>query len=103
MSDPSNQRADGCSVFFTFLVLALLLSGFFLAQRIFEPDTPSPVSEAVDSIRHQKALSHRDQDTLYKSQIDNFHADSNTTLEDSMKQVIKNYQKSAKADTTSSN
>ena len=103
MSDPSNQRADGCSVFFTFLVLALLLSGFFLAQRIFEPDTPSPVSETVDSIRHQKAQSHRDQDTLYKSQIDNFHVDSNTTLEDSMKQVIKNYQKSAKADTTSSN
>jgi hypothetical protein len=103
MSDPSNQRADGCSVFFTFLVLALLLSGFFLAQRIFEPDTPSPVSAAVDSIRHQKAQSHRDQDTLYKSQIDNFHADSNSTLEDSMKQVIKNYQKSAKADTTSSN
>jgi hypothetical protein len=103
MSDPSNQRADGCSVFFTFLVLALLLCGFFLAQRIFEPDTPSPVSETVDSIRHQKAQSHRDQDTLYKSQIDNFHADSNTTLEDSMKQVIKNYQKSAKADTTSSN
>jgi len=103
MSDPSNQRADGCSVFFTFLVLALLLSGFFLAQRIFEPDKASPVSESVDNIRHQKAQSHRDQDTVYKSQIDNFHADSNTTLEDSMKQVIKNYQKSAKADTTSSN
>ena len=54
MSDPSNQRADGCSVFFTFLVLALLLSGFFLAQRIFEPDTPAPVTESVDLIRHQK-------------------------------------------------
>ena len=103
MSDPSNQRADGCSVFFTFLVLALLLSGFFLAQRIFEPATPAPVTDAVDKLRHQKAQSHRDQDTLYKSQIDIFHADSNTSLEDSMIQVIKNYQMSAKSDTTSSN
>ena len=103
MSDPSNQRADGCSVFFTFLVLALLLSGFFLAQRIFEPDTPSPVSEVVDTTRHQKAKSHRDQDNLYKSQIDTFHADSNTSLEGSMKKVIRNYQKSAKAETTSRN
>jgi len=103
MSDPSNQRADGCSVFFTFLVLALLLSGFFLAQRIFEPDTPSPASEAVDTIRHQKAQSHRDQDNLYKSKIDTFHTNSNTSLEGSMKKVIKIYQKSAKADTTSSN
>ena len=72
MSDPSNQRADGCSVFFTFLTLALLLSGFFLAQRIFEPDTPAPVTESVDFIRHQKAQAHRDQDSLYKSRIDDF-------------------------------
>ena len=103
MSDPSNQRADGCSVFFTFLVLALLLSGFFLAQRIFEPDTPSPVSETVDSIRHQKAQSHRDQDSLYKSKIDEFHVDINSSLERSMKRVIKNYNLSTKADSIPSN
>ena len=103
MSDPSNQRADGCSVFFTFLVLALLLSGFFLAQRIFEPDTPASVTQAVDEIRHQKAQSHRDEDSLYKSQIDGFHADSNSSLEASMKRIIKNYKNSAKADSTPSN
>ena len=103
MSDPSNQRADGCSVFFTFLVIALLLSGFFLAQRIFEPDTPPPVTESVDLIRHQKAQSHRDQDSLYKSRVDGFHADSNTSLEGSMLKVIKNYKKSTKSDSIPSN
>lgn len=103
MSDPSNQRADGCSVFFTFLVLALLLSGFFIAQRIFEPDTPAPVTEAVDIIRHQKAQSHRDQDSMYKSKIDKFHADSNSSMEASMLEIIKSYSRSLKSDAIPSN
>lgn len=103
MSDPSNQRADGCSVFLTFLVLALLLSGFYLAQRIFEPDTPASVSEAVDSARQEKAQSHREQDKSYKSKIDGFHDATNSSLETSMKRVIKNYNNSANPEPNPSN
>ena len=103
MSDPKNQRADGCSVFFTFLVLALLLSGFYLAQRIFEPDAPASVTVAVDSARQEKAQFHREQDNSYKSKIDGFHEETNSSLETSMKRVIKNYNNSANPEPNPSN
>ena len=97
MSDPKNQRADGCSVFFTFLVLALLLSGFYLAQRTFESDVPAPVNEAIDSARIAKAQAHRDQNEQFLSSVDNFHAERNTTIESSMESVLKTYRAAKKA------
>ena len=97
MSDPKNQRADGCSVLFTFLVLALLLSGFYLAQRTFEPEVPAPVNDAIDSARISKAQAHRDQNKLFLSSVDNFHAERNTTIESSMKSVLKIYRAANKA------
>ena len=97
MSDPKNQRADGCSVFFTFLVLALLLSGFYLAQRTFEPDVPAPVNEAIDSARIAKAQAHRDQNEQFLSSVDNFHAERNTTIVSSMESVLKTYRAANKA------
>ena len=96
MSDPSNQRADGCSVFFTFLVLALLLSGFYLAQRIFEPDAPVPVTEAIDSARAAKAQAHRVQNDEFLSSVDRFHNERNTTLDSSMRNVLKTYRATSK-------
>ncbi len=103
MSDPSNQRADGCSVFFTFLMLALLLSGFYLVQRIFEPETPPPVTEAVDSARRAKAQAHREQNDRFISNVDQFHTDRNSTLESSMNEVLKNYRTSSQANSSQSN
>jgi hypothetical protein len=97
MSDPSNQRADGCSVFFTFIVLGCLLSGFYLAQRIFEPETPVPVTDAVDSIRRDKAASHREENANFIRTVDNFHTEQNSSLESSMKKVVQDYQTLFKA------
>jgi len=97
MSDPKNQRADGCSVFFTFLVLALLLSGFYLAQRTFEPEAPASVNEAIDSVRTAKAQAHRVQNEKFLSLVDDFHAEQNTTIESSMKSVLQTYRAVSKA------
>ena len=97
MSNPTNQRADGCSVFFTFLVLALLLSGFYLAQRTFEPEAPASVNEAIDSDRTAKAQAHRVQNEKFLSLVDDFHAEQNTTIESSMKSVLQTYRAVSKA------
>ncbi len=97
MSDPTNQRADGCSVFFTFLVLALLLSGFYLAQRIFEPDSPASVTEKVDSARREKASAYRTENSEFLSKVDSFHSDRNGSLEKSMIQVVNEYNKPSPA------
>ena len=97
MSNPTNQRADGCSVFFTFLVLALLLSGFYLAQRTFEPEAPASVNEAIDSVRTAKAQEHRVQNEKFLSLVDDFHAEQNTTIESSMKSVLQTYRAVSKA------
>ena len=97
MSNPTNQRADGCSVFFTFLVLALLLSGFYLAQRFFEPEAPASVNEAIDSVRIAKAQAHRVQNEKFLSLVDDFHTEQNTTIESSMKSVLQTYRATSKA------
>ena len=94
MSDPANQRADGCSIFFTFLVLVFLLAGFFLTQRIFEPVAPAPVTEAIDSVRREKAQSYREQNSKFLSSVDKFHTDNNYSLENSMNEVLENYRSS---------
>ncbi|MDC3284224.1 hypothetical protein OAV01_03025 [Opitutales bacterium] len=97
MSNPTYQRADGCSVFFTFLVLALLLSGFYLAQRTFEPEAPASVNEAIDSDRTANAQEHRVQNEKFLSLVDDFHAEQNTTIESSMKSVLQTYRAVSKA------
>jgi hypothetical protein len=97
MSNPTNQRADGCSVFFTFLVLALLLSGFYLAQRTFDPEAPAPVNEAIDSARTKDIQKHRVENEKFLSLVDNFHAEQNTTIESSMKSVLQTYRANNKA------
>jgi hypothetical protein len=97
MSNPTNQRADGCSVFFTFLVLALMLSGFYLAQRFFEPEAPASVNEAIDSVRTAKAKAHRVQNEKFLSLVDDFHTEQNTTMESSMKSVLQTYRAINKA------
>jgi len=96
MSNPDNQRADGCSVFFTFLVLALLLSGFYFAQKIFEPEAPAPVTEAIDKARTAKAVEFRNQNDEFISSVDSFHRDRNSSIETSMRNVLKKYKSSSK-------
>jgi len=96
MSNPDNQRADGCSIFFTFLVLALLLSGFYIAQKIFEPEAPVPVSNAIDQARSGKVAEYRKQHEDFVSSVSSFHVDRNSTLESSMKKVLSKYQTPSK-------
>ncbi len=95
MSNPSNQRADGCSVFFTFLVLVVLLSGFYIAQKFFEPDTPTPVEQAVDQGRSDKVESYLLEMSNFSNLIDQYHADQNSSLGSAMSAVVNSYNSSS--------
>jgi len=91
MSDPTNQRADGCSVFFTLLILVVLLGLFYSAQKFFEPESPSSVTEAIDQARISKVNIHREASAQFISSVDQYHRESNTTLESSMKTILSSY------------
>jgi len=91
MSNPSTQRADGCSVFFTFLVLVVLLSGFYIAQKIFEPAMPTPVEQAVDQGRSDMVNIYRQEKSSFNNLVDQFHADRNSSLSSAMSAVVKSY------------
>jgi hypothetical protein len=97
MSDPSNQRADGCSVFFTIIILGVLLSVFYVAHKFFEPESPAPVTQAVDSMRRAKVADHRVQSDAFVSAIDQFHKERNSTLEDSMHSTLSKYKSSLRS------
>ena len=91
MSDPINQRADGCSVFFTLLILVVLLGLFYSAQKFFEPESPSSVTEAIDQARISKVNIHREASAQFISSVDQYHRESNTTLESSMNKILSSY------------
>ena len=73
MSDPTNQRADGCSVFFTLLILVVLLGLFYSAQKFFEPESPSPVTEAIDQARTSKVNTYREASAQFTSSVVQYH------------------------------
>ena len=102
MSDPSNQRAVGCSIFFTLILLVLLLSGFYFAQHFFEPSSPVSVTYAVDSVRKEKAEAHRKQNDLFITAVDQFHAERNSSLETSMNEVLQDYRSSLRVNQSQS-
>jgi len=91
MSNPSNQRADGCSVFFTFLVLVVLLSGFYIAQKFFEPEIPTPVEQAVDQGRSDKVESYLLEKSNFSNLVEQYHADRNSSLSSAMSAVVNSY------------
>lgn len=91
MSNPINQRADGCSVFFTFWVLLFLLSGFYIAQKIFEPEIPAPVDQAVDHVRSDKVSTYLIENENFNSQVDHYHTEKNSSLGSAMSEVVKSY------------
>jgi len=77
--------------FFTLLILVVLLGLFYSAQKFFEPESPSSVTEAIDQARISKVNIHREASAQFISSVDQYHRESNTTLESSMKKILSSY------------
>jgi len=103
MSDPSNQRADGCSVFFTLIVLVVLLSLFYAAQRFFEPEAPAPVTELTESVRRSKVVNYQQINDKFTTLVDQYHKENNSSLESSMNKTLSQYRATPPAPEKQSN
>ena len=88
MSDPKLQRADGCSIFATLIVAAILISAFYFIQDFVEQDEPSPVSEDTTKQRLKKIELHRSEAKKFNGMIDAIHSENNSSLETIMREVI---------------
>jgi len=59
MSDSELNKADGCDVFFSLLIVIVLLSGFFIFKALTEPDAPLEVDHKTEQIRKDKIAAHK--------------------------------------------
>ena len=91
MSDSELNKADGCDIFFSLIIVIVLLAGFFIFQAISEPDEPLEVDNKTEQIRIEKIAKHKAIDSKYNSQIDIFHSDNNASMEKTMSNVINQY------------
>ena len=91
MSDSELNKADGCDIFFSLIIVVVLLAGFFIFQAISEPDEPLEVDNKTEQIRIDKIARHKSIDSAYNSQIDLFHSDNNSSMDKTMSNVINQY------------
>ena len=58
MSDYDLNKADGCDIFFSLLIVVVLFAGFFIFKAVTEPDEPLNVDYKTEQIRKSKIASH---------------------------------------------
>jgi hypothetical protein len=91
MSDPELKKADGCDIFFSLIIVIVLLAGFFIFQAMSEPDDPLAVDHRTEQERIKKIAVHNAIDSEYNSQIDSFHSENNSSIEKVMTNIINQY------------
>ena len=96
MNDPKKQSADGCKIFFTFLLVSLSAVCFVFLHEILQPDDPDVATKAIDDARMNKIREHHLENDAYVSRIDSRHNDLNSSLQLVMKKVTMDYQKTKK-------
>ena len=91
MSDPKDQRADGCGIFFTILTVVIVSLCFIFIQKFVQPDEPADTSFMTDEQRATKIDEFHKSNEIYNQNILNYHAEKNSSLEDAMIKVIFDY------------
>jgi hypothetical protein len=91
MSDPKQQRADGCSVFFSLLLGLVFVSAYFLFQMFFDIEESTDSNPIISEERRSKVESYETNSSQFEYSVDQFHRNSNSTLESSMLQTVEKY------------
>ena len=91
MSDPQVNKADGCSVFFSVIIVAVLAVLIVGLYNFFKPEDPTAATSAMDKQRAAKIEDHRIDNANYINKIDTFHADKNSSLQTVMEKVADSY------------
>jgi predicted GTPase len=95
MSNPKEQRADGCSIFFTFIIVTLLSCAFLWVHSILQPDKPEDITAMTDLDRAEKIQSFHKENSAYNLKIEQFHSENNSSLEVFMNKTVTHYNVSA--------
>ena len=91
MSDPIQQRADGCSIFIT-VILVIAASVIFLSIHHFlSPEQESSASQIIDEQRKEKISQHAEESKNFAKKVNGYHLENNSSFESSMKKVIEGY------------
>lgn len=91
MSDPKQQRADGCSVFFSLLLGLVFVSAYFLFQMFFDIEESTDSNPIISEQRRSKVESYETNSSQFEYSVDQFHRNSNSTLESSMLKTVEKY------------
>ena len=91
MSDPKLQRADGCSIFATLIVAAIIITAFFFIQEIFRQDEPLPVSEDTTKERLGKIELYRMESEKFNQMVESNYDEMNSSMESVMRNLIKEH------------
>lgn len=95
MSNPREQRADGCSIFFTLIIVTLLSCAFLWVHNILQPDKPNDITSMTDLDRAGKIQSFHKENAAYNFKIEQFHLENNSSLEVFMNKTVNHYNISA--------
>lgn len=91
MSDPELKKADGCDIFFSLIIVIVLLAGFFIFQALSEPEEPREVDHKTKQERLTKISKHTATDSDYNARIDSVHSENNSSMQKIMTNVINQY------------
>ena len=91
MSDPKEQRADGCGTFFTIIIVVIVSLCFVFIQKFIQPDDPPDTSLMTDEKRAALIEEFHKSNEKYNQNILNYHAEKNSSLEDAMAKILTDY------------
>ena len=91
MSDPRQLRADGCSVFISLVLGLIFISAYFIFQIFFDIEESSDTNPLISEQRRQKVEDFQTNSAQFENYVDQFHNDTNSTLESSMLKTIEIY------------
>lgn len=91
MSDPKEQRADGCGIFLTIFTVVIVSLCFVFIQEFLQPEEPADTSLMTDEQRASKIEEFHKSNKIYNQNIVNYHAEKNSSLEDAMVKILTDY------------
>tara|TARA_B100001057_G_scaffold152321_1_gene152356 strand:+ start:5309 stop:5608 length:300 start_codon:yes stop_codon:yes gene_type:complete len=91
MSENQVNKADGCSVFFSVIIVAVLAVLIVGLYNLFRPEDPIAATSAIDKQRAGKIGDHRIDNSNYLDKVDTFHAEKNSSLQTVMEKVAESY------------
>ena len=91
MSDPKLQRANGCGIFATLIVSAILISAFIFIQKIFEREPQPVATQEITDERLRKIEAYETEAEKFSAEVHLHHAERNSSIDSVLQGVVERY------------